>query len=146
MDVWVGGPREGGGAQTALRIGIGLASAAAAAFHFAVVPEHLREYWLFGAFFVVSGVAQALWATLVSLRPTSAVYLAGLVGNATIIVIWILSRTLGVPVGPESGMPEPVGLLDSLSTVFELLIVAGAVALFRAGSRGRGASFDRAGR
>ncbi|MGH2660115.1 MAG: hypothetical protein ACRDHS_10740, partial [Actinomycetota bacterium] len=80
MDVWVAGPMRRGRAETALRAGVGLASAAAGAIHIGIVPAHLREYWLFGLFFVVAGVAQACWALLMATRPPRALYLAGLVG------------------------------------------------------------------
>jgi len=141
MDVWVAGPVRRGRAETALRAGVGLASAAAGAIHIGVVPAHLREYWLFGLFFVAAGAAQAGWAFLMAARPTRALNLAGLVGNAAVVALWIVSRTLGVPVGPEPGVAEPVGVLDALSSAFEVLIVIGTIALLRSGQR---ASLERA--
>jgi hypothetical protein len=38
-------------------------------------------------------------------------------------VLWIITRTVGTLVGPEPATPEPIGLADSVATVFELTIV-----------------------
>jgi hypothetical protein len=46
----------------------------------------------------------------------------GAVGNAALIVIWAITRTIGVPVGPQS-KPEAVGAIDVLSKLDELAAV-----------------------
>jgi hypothetical protein len=113
----------------ALRLGIALASACAATIHFAVIAQHLEEYWLFGFFFIAVAIAQLAWAILVLFRPSPAVYLAGFVGNAAVAATWVVSRTTGFPLGPEPGEPEPVGTADSVATAFEVLIAAGTLLL-----------------
>lgn len=35
--------------------------------------------------------------------------------------VWALSRTAGLPLGPEAGDPEALAFIDVLSTAFELL-------------------------
>jgi hypothetical protein len=45
------------------------------------------------------------------------------------MVVWIVSRTLGLPLGAEAGHAEPVGFADALSTAYEVLLVAGATVL-----------------
>jgi len=99
------------------------ASAGAAAIHFAVLSEHIDEYWLFGLFFFGSGVAQLVWATAVVLRPQRAVVAVGALGNAAIIVLWVVSRTAGLPLGPEAGSPEAVGIADVAATALEGMII-----------------------
>jgi hypothetical protein len=113
----------------ALRLGIALASAGAATIHFAVIAPHLEEYWLFGSFFIAVAIAQLAWAMLVLFRPSPAVYLAGVVGNAAVAATWVVSRTTGLPLGPEPGEPEPVGTADSVATAFEVVIAAGTLLL-----------------
>jgi hypothetical protein len=103
--------------------------AGAAVVHFAVVAEHLDEWWLTGLFFIVVALFQLAWALLVLLRPSSLVYLSGAVINALVVVTWIVSRTTGVPVGPEAGEPESIGFPDVLATAYEVLLVALVVAL-----------------
>jgi hypothetical protein len=113
----------------ALRLGVALASAGAATIHFAVIAQHLEESWLFGFFFIAVAIAQLAWAMLVVFRPSPTVYLAGVVGNAAVAATWVVSRTTGLPLGPGSGEPEPVGTADSVATAFEVLIAAGALLL-----------------
>jgi hypothetical protein len=47
----------------------------------------------------------------------------GVIGNAAIVVLWIVTRTFGTLVGPEPAAPEPIGLADSVATAFEMTIV-----------------------
>lgn len=118
-----------------LRLAVSVLSAGAAAIHFAVTGEHLREYPLFGAFFAATGALQALWAMIVLIRqPSSAVYLAGAIGNLAIVAVWGLSRTVGLPVGPDAGVPEPASGLDLVATSCEVLVGVGVLALLRPGA------------
>lgn len=117
-----------------LRLALSVLSAGAAAIHFAVTGEHLREYWLFGAFFAATGGLQALWAILVMIRPSSVVYLAGAIGNLAIVVTWGLSRTVGLPIGPDAGVPESAGVVDVAATACEALIGVGVLALLQPGA------------
>jgi hypothetical protein len=122
-------PDAAPGASAALPIQLAALSTGAAVIHFAVVAQHLEEWWLTGVFFIVIAVFQLLWGLLVVLRPSLPVYLSGAVVNALIVVTWIVSRTTGVPVGPEAGEAESIGFPDVLATAFEVLLVALAVKL-----------------
>jgi hypothetical protein len=113
----------------ALRLAVAFASAGAATIHFAVIAQHFEEYWLFGSFFVAVALLQLSWALFVLLLPSPGVYLLGLVGNAVVAVTWVFSRTTGLPLGPESGEPEPVGVADAMASAFEVLVAAGALLL-----------------
>lgn len=117
--------------------GLALLSTSAAVIHFAVLWEHFEEFALFGVLFAATAVLQLSWASLVLLRPPSRpLLLAGAIGNAGLAGVWLLSRTAGLPIGPEPWTPEQVGVADVLATVFEVAIVCGAIALVgrRAGS------------
>jgi multisubunit Na+/H+ antiporter MnhG subunit len=104
-------------------------SLAAAGIHFAVMPEHFDEYVTFGVFFSVVAWLQALWAGAVALQPRRWLLVAGLVGNLVVVVVWAVSRTAGLPLGPESGEAEAASFIDVLSTVLEVVIVAGCAVL-----------------
>lgn len=125
---------------------LALTSLAASGIHFAVMGEHFDEYFAFGLFFSVVAWLQALWALGVVVAPTRSVLTAGLVGNAVVAVVWVISRTTGLPVGPKPGTPEPAAFLDVLSTALETGIVVVAAALLmrrrppRASRGGAGAS------
>jgi hypothetical protein len=99
------------------------ASTGAAAIHYAVVAEHFDEWWGFGLFFVASAVAQLVWAVVVVASRSRLLIWFGVIGNAAIVVLWIVTRTVGTLVGPEAATPEPIGLADSLATAFEMTIV-----------------------
>lgn len=103
------------------------ASAGAAAIHFAVISEHVEEYWLFGLFFFLSGAAQLAWAILVVLRPLRLLIFLGVVGNAATIGLWVLSRTAGLPLGPDAGEPETIGTADVVASTLEGLLVVSSV-------------------
>jgi hypothetical protein len=107
-----------------LPLQLAMLSTGAAVVHFAVIAQHLDEWWLTGIFFIVVAVFQLGWALLVLLRPSPLVYPSGAVINALVVVTWIVSRTSGVPVGPEAGEPESIGFPDALATAYEVLLVA----------------------
>jgi dipeptidyl aminopeptidase/acylaminoacyl peptidase len=112
-----------------VRIGLALASAGAGTIHLAVLPEHAREWWLFGLFFLGTGGLQPLWALLILLRPSPRLLLAGAVGNAVVIALWVVTRAAGLPFGPDVGEREPAEFIDVLATAYEFLIVVGSLAL-----------------
>ena len=109
--------------------GLASLSAGAAAIHFAVISEHFAEYALYGAFFLVLSWAQLVWAAVVLWRPSRLWLWLGAAGNALVLVVYVASRTAGLPVGPDVGHPEPAGGLDVVSAVLELALIAGCAAL-----------------
>jgi hypothetical protein len=48
-----------------------------------------------------------------------------------IVALWVVTRTYGVPAGPGAGEREAVEFADTLATVFEILLVVGALVLAR---------------
>lgn len=95
----------------------------AGAIHFAVIRAHFDESALFGLFFVVTALLQIGWSLAVALVPSRSLLLAGAAGNAGIVLVWLASRTTGLPVGPEPWKREAVGSLDLFATAFEVLAI-----------------------
>ena len=114
---------------------LALLSASAGLIHLTVLGEHLHEYVLYGAFFATAGTAQLVWALLVPMWRPRIILLAGIVGNALVILLWSLSRTSGLPLGPEAGSAEPVGFADTLTVIDESLIVIGTILVLARTSR-----------
>ena len=112
-----------------LRFAAALLAAGAAAIHFAVISEHLRVWWAEGAFFVAAATVQLLWALAVVARPTRLLYAVGIAGNAFLVLTWVVSRTVGVPLGPEAGEAEPVGFVDATATAYEIVAIGALSAL-----------------
>lgn len=123
---------------------LAVVSLATAGIHFAVMGDHFQEYVGFGIFFAVVAWFQSLWALAVVVSPTRSVLLTGAVVNALVVVVWLVSRTIGLPIGPDPGIAEPAAFLDVLSTVLEVVIVASIATVLVRGEPGRAA--PRAGR
>jgi hypothetical protein len=109
-----------------------------AAVHAAVVREHLGHWPAAGLFFVVLSmiglvVGLALLRRVDRLRLIAALALA--VGP---LMVWLVSRTAGLPFGPEAGEPERVGWTDTAACLLELTSAGAALLLLRAAPRLRG--------
>jgi hypothetical protein len=111
------------------------AAAVAAGVHVAVCPEHYAEGWLYGVFFTITAGAQLLWAALVVLRPEPRVVRAGLAASVGVVALWAVTRSVGIPLGPERGEVETVGALDVLATTAELVATAACIWLLSRSGR-----------
>src|SRR5712692_7698368 len=80
---------------------LALLSVAGAAIHTAVSAEHFEEALIYGAFFLAASTSQAGWAILIVYRPNRTLLFVGAVANAATIILWTLTRTVGLPVGPQ---------------------------------------------
>ncbi|HWW52640.1 MAG TPA: hypothetical protein VNY84_02635, partial [Acidimicrobiales bacterium] len=101
-------------------LALALASLGASVIHAAVCPAHFREATAFGVFFVVASALQAAWALLVLRRAGRTLLMVGFVGNIAVVGLWAVSRTVGIPVGPDVWHPEAITGADSLATTLEL--------------------------
>jgi hypothetical protein len=102
---------------------------AAAFVHAAVTTTHFDEYWLFGLFFVVVAALQFAWGAWVYQDPQPERLWLGAVGNLLVVLVWTLSRTVGLPFGPGAWQPEAVGFVDMMATLDELGIAVMALSL-----------------
>ena len=125
--------------------GLAAVSVGAAVIHFAVTFEHFQEYVLYGTFFLIISWAQLIWAVGLfwqpsgfsasrgapeRSRPWERIWLwLGIAGNAIVLVIYIASRTAGLPFGPDLHNPESVGALDVVSCALEFVLIIGCAAL-----------------
>lgn len=125
-----------------------LISAGVGAVHLSVAVEHLGHWWVYGAFFLAVGVFQFGFAAVLLRRPTWPVALTGIVVNVCIVLVYVVSRTVGLPIAPPEGSeghdagpagqsahgggignPEGVGALDLAATAGELVLIALLVTL-----------------
>jgi hypothetical protein len=104
---------------------LAVVSLATAVIHFAVSGEHFQEYWLFGVFMLVVAWGQLGWAVLAVARPSRAMLWAGAALNAGVIVVYVVTRTVGDVIGPTPNAVEPFGFGDGLCTVLEAVVAAG---------------------
>jgi hypothetical protein len=133
--------------QGAVRVAtvIALTSIAAGALHVAAAATLGSDNTQNLVFFGLVATAQIVWG-LVTLLATPRWWLVlGALGNAAVMATWIVSRTVGLPVGSYAHVVLPVGFADALATVLEAVTIVGAVWLavrgaapLRAGARARG--------
>lgn len=107
----------------------------AAAIHFILAPSHFDEDVLYGWFFIVMGIGQMAGAVALLVKRARWVFVSVALGNLVIVLVWLVTRTIGIPVGAETGSIEPVGIPDVVATTLELLAVAGVVFLIVAAPR-----------
>ena len=105
---------------TILRWAAALTLACAAAIHASVIEEHYREWVLEGLFFIALAAVEALLAVAIGAGSATAAYRAAIALSLGTVALWTVSRTLGVPVGPQPWVPEPVGRADAIATLLEL--------------------------
>lgn len=90
--------------------------------HFVAAIQHLDEYALYAVFFEVLAMAQLAWGVALYRAPTPRLMAAGAVGAVLVVLLWVASRTTGLPIGPSPGSPEGVGLIDSVASADELVV------------------------
>lgn len=128
-----------------LAVAFGLAGAGAV--HLAVVPEHLEAWPAAAVFFVALALAQLATAFLALRRPRRAVWLVAVGLSAATLVLWLVSRAVGLPFGPEAGAPEAVGLADlAAGTLEAVTLVTGAVLIRMRDVEGRSLTAAHSGR
>ena len=114
-----------------------LLTAAAGAIHFAVAPMHFREFAVHGIFFVGLALAQFGLAAALLARPSRRLLAITAIAGAGVIGLWTVTRTVGLPVGPEPWKPEEVGFTDVTATLLEGIAFLIAMLLLRTPKRPR---------
>lgn len=99
------------------------ASLLAGVIHYAVVPEHLTHWWVYAAFFTLLGAFEIVWAALILTGRERRLLLLGLIVNVAVLALWAVTRSTGLPFGPDPGNPEAVAMPDLLCCVAELVTV-----------------------
>lgn len=95
--------------------------AAAGWVHLRFAPEHLMESTALGLGFYAMGIVQVAVALALVARRTSALVAGGAVAvNLAIAAVWLVSRTTGLPVGPEQWHAEAAAVPDVVCTVAEV--------------------------
>jgi hypothetical protein len=108
--------------------------------HLTVIGEHFGESALYGSFFLVLCAVQFGWAGWLLLRPATPVLFAGAAASVLVALLWLATRTVGIPLGPEAGEKEAFGGLDIIASSAEVLVAVFAVAALRLRTRGAAAS------
>lgn len=104
-------------------------SLGAAAIHFGITGEHFAQWWAYGVFFILLGAFQVGWAVAAWVTSNRGLLFAAIAVNSGALVLWAVTRTTGLPFGPNPGSPEAIGVADLASGVLEAAVVAVLVVL-----------------
>ncbi len=108
------------------RLLLGSLSLAAGGVHLAMAPIHASNSATEAGGFAVVGWLQILLAVALFMRPNRGVLVATVILNAGVIGAYIVSRTVGLPVGAHPGEKESVEAVDLMVTIFQAALVVGA--------------------
>jgi hypothetical protein len=110
--------------------------------HGLVTQDHFQEWWGYGVFFLAAAICLIVFGLALITdaidprympgdvhRLRRLMYAAGAIGNLSILGLYVLTRTVGIPVGPGAGSVEPVGGIDLVAKTSEVLAVVGLVVL-----------------
>ncbi len=100
--------------------------------HVGAGVDHYGEYHLYTVVFCGLAVVQTAWAVLLLRGPSRPVVALGAVFQLGVVAVWVLSRTVGVPIAPHPWVPEEVGVADLVATIGELATVFGVGILLAA--------------
>jgi hypothetical protein len=77
---------------------------------------------LLAVLFALLATAQFAWGIAICRSPARGLFRAGAVMSLLVVALWILSRTTGLPIGPEPWSPEPVSALDAIASADEAVL------------------------
>ncbi len=110
----------------------GTLTAVAGLIHVKAMADHVAHYWPFGVLFGTVACAQIGWGVWLWRRPTSdRALIAGAGGTLGVVGVWLVSRTVGLPIGPWAGEAEAIGVSDAIATLTELVLIAVVIAIVR---------------
>jgi hypothetical protein len=90
--------------------------------HVKAAVDHLDEYVLYSVFFECLAVFQLVWGVVLYRSPSRRLMLAGAATSLGVVLLWIASRTTGLPIGPTPWSPEPVGAIDVIASADEAVL------------------------
>jgi len=118
---------ETGGSLKSGNLGVGAAVYAATTLlmaaglvHLWMMPGHFGEWWGYGAFYLSAALFQVLFGIALLRWPGQRLAFCGVWVNLGIVLIYLISRTSGLPVGPHAGVAEQAGVLDMMATASEV--------------------------
>ena len=130
-----GTPGETGSRLPDRRLLLIAALLGSAAIHAALVPEQLTQWPAAGTFFILLTAAELAVAGLLLTRQRQATLIAAVVVSAGPLLLWLYSRTIGLPVGPTAHRPDAIGIPDIICCAVEIIALLIAIRLL--GQAGR---------
>jgi hypothetical protein len=101
--------------------------------HVGAGVDHFGEFPLYTLVFCLLAAAQLTWAAMLLRHPSRRVMLLGCALQLGIVLLWALSRTVGVPIAPQAWVPEQVGVADLVETIGEIATVIAVMCVVLSG-------------
>lgn len=117
--------------RAAVRLLVAAAAVGAGVIHLAFAPEHLREYLPLGLGFLVAGALQVGWGAALTVRDSRRLLRLGGAFSLAFVAVYVMSRTTGLPLGPDAFRPEPLSAPDLLCCALEVPVGIAALVLAR---------------
>ena len=107
------------------------AGAKSGGIHLAVLPGHWRVAEIYGVFFLLAGTIQLGYSVLLVVRPSRGLLMLNALATLGLLLVWVQSRSVGVPVGPDRGQPEALGVVDGTCALLELVVLLASTHVLR---------------
>jgi biotin transporter BioY len=116
-------------------ISIAILSMSAGIIHLLLIQEHMEESFIWGIFFLISGIAQIIYSIIIiivaeKLSPLNnkwPLYYFGIAGNALLVGIFVMAR-LFTPSFSSEAAPinelEPNGIVTIITEIFLIVLLA----------------------
>jgi hypothetical protein len=111
-----------------IRYFVAICSFAAGVLHILAMIDHDHHPAAARAFLFVAMI-QIVWGALLLIDPNKIVVAVGAALTVGAIVAWVFTRTKGISWFPGLELPEPIEWRDTVTQLFQMLAVAGAVIL-----------------
>jgi hypothetical protein len=100
--------------------------------HILATPLYFDQWLGYGVFFIAVAVLQVMHSMALAVgQPNRTLLWVGIAGNAAVIVMWLLTRTYGIPFGPMAGEVLPIGLLDAAAQTLAAIQIVHLAVLLR---------------
>jgi hypothetical protein len=117
-----------------ISISIAILSISAGIIHLLLIEEHMKEAFMWGIFFLASGVAQLIFGIIIiisgeELSPINKLimYYFGIIGNTLLVGIFVLARLFTPPFSTEAAPInelEPNGIITIITEVLLIVLLA----------------------
>ena len=115
-------------------LSIAILSISAGIIHLLLIQEHMKEAFVWGISFLISGIAQLIFGIIIiiiggELSPInkSILYYFGIIGNALLVGIFVLARLFTPPFSTEAAPInelEPNGIITIITEILLIVLLA----------------------
>ena len=112
-----------------INLSIAILSISAGIIHLLLIQEHMKEAFMWGVFFLITGIAQLIFGIIIiiiggELSPIKSIlYYFGIIGNALLVGIFVLVRLITPPFSSEAAPVNELEPNGIITIIIEILLV-----------------------